>query len=896
MLVDDGVADVDVAIGCEAGADLGQVVLAADERDIHTVALPQRVLFPAGPVRRGADHVAERGDAPREVDADRTRRIAEGHRAVDVEAHDQADGSAERIHGVRLTERACGRPPVPACGMSGEPYRDASRPVDERVEDLLTRMTLDEKVAQLGGVWLTTLARREQFDHEHVAKVLRHGIGHVTRIGASTGLRPDASAGLMNEIQRVAVERTRLGIPVVVHEESTGGFCARDATVFPQAIGLASTWDESLVAAVAHVVREQLRAVGARHTLAPVLDVARDPRWGRVEETYGEDPYLIGRLGTAYVRAMQTDDLRNGVIATGKHFLAYGLSEGGMNHAPVHLGPRELREVFAEPFAAAIRDGGLASIMNSYSSIDGAPCASSAAILDGLLRDELGFDGLVVADYFAVAFLITQHRVAADTGEAAVSALRAGIDLELPAADCYGEPLKAKIAAGEVDVALVDRSVGRVLASKLALGLFEHPYVDASRASAVFDTPAQRTLAREVAAASVVLLRNEGGLLPLDPPPDRIAVLGPAADDPRLLQGDYHYPAHVEIVYEADRAPGGLPQAGGAFAAGPYFTPHVTPLAAVRSAAPHADVVHERGCEVSGDDAGGIAAAADAARDADVALLFVGGRSGLRPACTVGEARDATDLALTGMQPELVEAVHETGTPTVVVLVSGRVHAVPWIAEHAPAVVQAWLPGEEGGHAIADVLFGRVNPSGRLPVTMPRSVGQVPVHYDHRAGGGHSMFYGDYTDSPARPLFPFGHGLSFTTFTYGELRARAASTAEPVHLSVDVTNTGTRAGAEVVQLYVRDDVASLARADRQLVGFVRVPLGPGTTRTVTFRVDPSRLAFFDEEMRFVTEPGTFTFSVGASSLDIRATVQVELSGDVAHYAQRSIRATAVDVR
>jgi beta-glucosidase len=784
--------------------------------------------------------------------------------------------------------------------MPREPFRDPNRPVDERVGDLIGRMTLDEKLAQLGGVWLTSLVRDDRLDVDRATTLLRDGIGHVTRIGASTGLRPEASASLMNDIQRIAVQGTRLGVPVVVHEESTGGFCARDATVFPQAIGLASTWDETLVTEVAEVIRTQMRAVGARHTLAPVLDVARDPRWGRVEETYGENPHLAGRIGTAYVRGVQGDDLRDGVIATGKHFLAYGLPEGGMNMAPVHVGPRELREVYAEPFAAAIRDARLASIMNSYSSIDGLPCAASREILDTLLRDELGFQGLVVADYFAVAFLILQHRVAADEGEAAVKALRAGIDLELPAVDCYGEPLRRRIESGDVDLALVDRSAARVLASKFALGLFEQPYVDAAVAARVFDTPEQRALARRAAAASIVVLRNEQELLPLDPGCRRIAVIGPAADDQRLLQGDYHYPAHVEIVYErddaADDATGGaLPEAGGAFAPGPYFTPHVTPLEGVRAAAPDAEVVHARGCDLVGDDTHGLLDAIEAAREADVAIVFVGGRSGLRPACTVGEARDATDLRLTGVQEQLVGEVVATGTPTVVVLVSGRVHTVAWMAERVPALVQAWLPGEEGGHAIADVLFGDVNPSGRLAVSMPRAVGQLPVHQDHRAGGGHTMFYGDYTDAPARPLYPFGHGLSYTRFEYGALDVEASTTSTPLRLSVDVTNTGGRAGHEVVQLYARDDVASVATPDRNLVGFTRVPIEPGDTRRVTFTVDPSRLAFYDEAMRFVVEPGTFTFSVGASSVDVRATATVELIGDVAEYRQREIRATTVDV-
>ena len=776
-------------------------------------------------------------------------------------------------------------------------YLDPTAAVSDRVDDVLGRMTLAEKVAQLGGVWITDLVSPSGFDEGRAATHLADGVGHVTRIGASTGLHPSESAALMNEVQRYAVERTRLGIPVVVHEESTGGYCARDATVFPQAIGLAATWDPALVQEVASVIRDQLRAVGARHTLAPVLDIARDPRWGRVEETYGENPVLAGAIGTAYVRGLQTDDLRDGVICTGKHFLGYGLPEGGMNHAPVHLGPRELREVFAEPFAAAIRDAGLASMMNSYSAVDGLPCAGSAAILTELLRDELGFDGLVVADYFAAALLMTHHRTAADKAAAAAQALAAGLDLELPAFDCYRE-LTRLVEDGSVDVALVDRAARRVLASKFRLGLFEHPYVNADRATAVFDTLLQRDLARRAAAESIVLLRNEGGLLPLDLEQlGRVAVIGPLADSARGLQGDYHYPAHAEIVFEANPAPAAaLPQAGGAFTPGPHYTSHVTPLAAlVTSIGDWAEVDYEEGCFVTGDDDSGIGPAARAAERADVALVFVGGESGLMPHSTVGEARDASDLSLTGKQAELVEAVVETGTPTVVVVIGGRVFALPWIAANVPAVVQAWLPGEEGGTAIADVLFGVVNPSGRLPVTLPRSVGQVPIHATHLAGGGRSQFWHDYTDGPSTPLFPFGHGLSYTTFSYDDLAVTAGSTSAPTTVSVTVTNTGTRSGDEVVQLYVTDEVASVVRPFRALVGFARVPLAPKESATVTFTVHPSRLAFYDAEMRFVCEPGDFTFAVGASWADIRARATVALGGGVQGFRQREIVATAVSV-
>jgi beta-glucosidase len=436
------------------------------------------------------------------------------------------------------------------------------------------------------------------------------------------------------------------------------------------------------------------------------------------------------------------------------------------------------------------------------------------------------------------------------------------------------------------------------LASKFRLGLFERPYVDEQAASAVFDTLPQRDLARRAATESIVLLRNEGDLLPLDLARlGRIAVIGPLADSARGLQGDYHYPAHVEIVFEnPTRRGAGLPEAGGAFTPGPYFTRHVTPLEAITSAAGDwAEIEHATGCAVNGDDGSGIDEAVLVAERADVALVFVGGESGLMPHSTVGEARDASDLGLTGRQQQLVEAIAATGTPTVVTLIGGRVFALPWIAEHVPAIVQAWLPGEEGGTAITDVLLGAANPSGRLPVTVPRHVGQVPTHSSHRAGGGASQFWHDYTDGPAAPLHPFGHGLSYTTFGYDHLHVRAGTTADPVTVEITVTNTGGRAGDEVIQLYSTDDVASVARPDRSLIGFARVALAPGESKTIEFTVHPSRLAFYDEQMRFVCEPGRFTFAVGASWSDIRASATVELTGEVTTFLQREIVSTTAVV-
>ncbi len=734
------------------------------------------------------------------------------------------------------------------------------------IDSLLSNMNLDEKLAQLGCVWCSALVNEDGFSPARAERWLSRGMGEITRIGATTGLRPRARAQLANAIQRFLADNTRLGIPAIVHEESTAGLCARDATQFPQAIGLASTWDPELIEQIGVVIREQMLATGARHTLAPVLDVARDARWGRVEETYGESPYLVSRLGVAYVRGVQ-GELGQGVAATGKHFLGYAMSEGGLNHAPVHFGARELREVYAEPFRAVIAEAGLATVMNSYSSVDGLACGGSRAILDDLLRGELGFTGTVVADYSTTELLISHHRVAADKAEAAQRALEAGLDMELPQLDCYGAPLKTLVEQGAVDVALVDRSVRRVLALKEALGLFDDPFVDEDAATHVYMRAADRDLARRAAVESFVLLQNDG-VLPLRPDM-HVAVIGPAADDERLLQGDYSYPAHTEIVQPRD-AEGRLIENKGEFAAGPYYPDSVTPLAGIRAAST-GTVSYAKGCGVRGTRTDGFDEAVEIARAADVALCFVGGRSGLMPDCTSGEFRDVSDLALPGVQEQLVEAIAATGTPTVVVVVSGRPHALTRPSALSAAVLYAWVPGEQGGSALADVLFGLAAPAGRLPVSLPDTVGQVPVHHDVRAGGGRSAIYGDYVNGPAAPLFPFGFGLSYTTFEYDELVVDEARTDAPFDVRVNVTNSGTRSGVEVVQLYARDDVARVARPERQLIAFTRVELEPGATRTIRFTVDPTAFAYYDEVMRLVIEPGDITLFAS----NLRTTIGLE---------------------
>ena len=772
---------------------------------------------------------------------------------------------------------------------SDDLYQNAQASTTERVADLLGRMTLEEKVAQLGSAWIVGMIRDDRFHESAAAAIVAHGVGQVTRIGSSTGLWPDESAQLLNAVQEFVLRTTRLKIPVLLHEEAVAGFLHRGATVFPQALGLATTWDPHLVGQIAEVIRVQMLGTGARLALAPVLDVARDPRWGRVEETYGESPELCARLGVAYVRGLQGPDLREGVVCAAKHFLGYAVSSGGRNQAPVHLGPRELRDVFAAPFAAAITEAGLAGCMNSYSSVDGLPCAGSESILTDLLREELGFDGVVVADYFAVQQLCDQHRTAANKAEAASAALRAGLDVELPALDCY-QQLPDLVRTGRLAESIIDTAVERVLAQKFRLGLFERPFVDPPVRTS-YDTPDDRTLARDAAARAMCLLKNDG-ILPLDPASlARVAVIGPHADDRRLLQGDYHYPAHLEIIYGRSQAEsaalgvgiGGLPSQGGSFRPGPYFTEHVTPLEGLRAALPGTQVVYARGCHVSHAEDHDLPSAVEAARSADVAVVCIGGSSGLLPDNTVGEMRDSATLELTGAQSGLVAAVSETGVPMVVVVLSGRVHTLADVAARANALLWAAPPGEEGGNGLADVLTGSVNPSGRLPVTLPRSVGQVPLHHDLRARGDRSEIWGDYADSPVSPLFAFGHGLSYTTFDYSDLSIRAGATTDPIFVSVDVANTGRQDGEEVVQLYARDEVASVARPARELLGFARVVLSRGAHARVTFTVHPSRLAFHNADVKCVTEPGAFTFFVGGSSDNTPMQHTVELTGEIQSY-------------
>jgi len=787
------------------------------------------------------------------------------------------------------------------CTTTTLPYRNASLPIEQRVDDLLGRMTVEEKVAQLSSLWIYEIADDRGLNRQWAQERMAHGLGQVTRLAGGSSLGPVETAHLANQIQRFLIEETRLGIPALIHDECCSGFLANGAVSFPQIIGLASTWMPELVEAMTRMIRQQMRVVGVHHGLAPVLDIARDPRWGRTEETFGEDPYLTTVLGIAYIRGLQGEDWSDGVMATGKHFVGYSASEGGLNWAPAHITPRELREVYLAPFEAAVHAARLASIMPAYHEIDGEPCSSSRRLMTEILRNEWGFDGLVVSDYMAIDQLRACHRLARDKAHAARLALEAGMDLELPSVDAYGPALVEAIHTGDIPLEWVDRSVRRVLRLKFAFGLFERPYVDPDAVPAVFAAPSQRVLAREIARKSIVLLKNDGDLLPLSKTISAIAVIGPNADSTRNLLGDYSYPAHIETLIT-------LRQLG--------FSEHPLPesirlvetdasmisvVEAIRRAvSPETRVYYARGCDVNSNSTVGFDEAIAVARKADVAVVVVGDKAGLTPECTSGEFRDSAHLTLPGVQQDLVEAILATGTPVVLVLVTGRPYAIPHLVDVSHAVVEAWLPGAEGASALAEVLFGDVNPGGKLPITFPRHVGQIPLFYAHRPSGARSFFYGPYMDESNEPLFPFGFGLSYTRFAFEHLviTPEKAPTDGEVQVSVEVINTGTRAGDEVVQLYTRTEGASVTRPVKELHGFQRVHLAPGERKRVTFTVPVELFAWYDAAMQRVVEPVAIQVMVGNSSAHLPLCATLTLIGDrrvIAHRRAWVCRVTVTSV-
>lgn len=754
------------------------------------------------------------------------------------------------------------------------PWRDGDRPLDERVEALLAEMTLEEKVAQLGSIWVDVSPAGAEAESGNVAPLqdlfmrpgtdlsdrIRDGVGHLTRVFGTGPVTPAEGAAGLRDLQEKVIAANRFGIPAIAHEECLTGFATYGATAYPTPLAWAATFDPALVERMARAIGDDLRAVGVHQGLSPVLDVVRDYRWGRVEETLGEDPYLVGQIGAAYVRGLEGA----GVVATLKHFAGYAASRAGRNHAPVSMGPREMADVILPPFETAVQEGGARSVMNSYTDVDGVPVAANAGLLRRVLRDQWGFTGTVVADYWAIPFLAMTHHVAEDEADAGVIALRAGIDVELPETVGYGARLVEQVRAGRVAEALVDESVRRVLRQKIELGLLDDgPLVPEGADTVDLDGPRNRDLARAVAERSVVLLSNSRGILPLAAGTTaRIAVVGPCADDPRTLLGCYAFPNHV-----LDRFPGhgmGLP------------------VASVRESLPAefpgADLRYARGAEVSGDDASGIAEAAALAAESDLVLLFVGDRAGLFGSGTSGEGCDASDLRLPGVQAELTEAVLSTGTPVVLVVVSGRPYALGAYAERAAAVVQAFLPGVEGGAAVAGVLSGRVEPSGRLPVQIPDSPFVNPSTYLQPPLGLRTDGVSVLDPTPA---FPFGHGLTYSTILYESLTTSRGDypVDGTVEARVTVRNAGDRPAEEVVQLYASDPVAQVARPVAQLAGFARVPLAPGEAREVVFEVPTDAFSYTGPDLCRIVEPGLIVLTAGPSAGDRPLRAEFRLTGE-----------------
>lgn len=732
-------------------------------------------------------------------------------------------------------------------------YRNPKLHIEQRTADLLSRMTLEEKVEQLRGGRTSIYGIVDptgQFTEASIRGNWRDIYSMHSRMS------PHDQAVYRNALQRYAVEKTRLGIPQIFQDEALHGFTADNSTSFPQATALGSTWDPGLIQRAFTAVADEAASAGINQVFAPVFNLARDPRWGRTEETYGEDPYLSTRIGVAATKGLQGEDYmidRHHVLATAKHYAGLGEPFGGRNTAPSNYAERELREVFFPMFRAAVTEAHIGCVMAAYCEINGGvPCHINYWLLEDVLRGEWGFDGYVTSDGGGLEMLVNTHHIAADYAGAARMALKAGVDYDRSPGEVYST-LVEEVRAGRVAESEVDRAVSRILGVKFRLGLFENPYTDPDYAQKITNSEGHRKLALEVAQKAVVLLKNESNLLPLDLKRYKtIAVIGPNAAQVHL--GGY------------SRPPGGT---------------GVSILQGIRDrAGSSAQVLYSEGCRItvgSGDHVQlpslkaqieSIHAATEIARKADVAILVVGGNHSTCHEASVRNPGDRDSLDMVGLQNQLVQAIVETGKPTVVFLINGRPLSIDYVAEHVPAILEGWYLGQEGGIAAAQVLFGDVNPGGKLTITFPRTVGEVPAYYYRKPSADVP-----YLLQKRGPLFPFGHGLSYTTFKFANLRLappRIRPKGETT-VSVDVTNTGSGAGDEVAQLYIRDRVSSVTRPIKQLKGFERIHLKPGETRTVNFKLTPSELGFYDVDMHWVVEPGTFDIMVGSSSVQTIST-------------------------
>lgn len=755
-------------------------------------------------------------------------------------------------------------------------YRDASQPVDARVEDLLSRMTLEEKVAQMMGIWQNKgLIQDDEgnFSPEAASENFPNGLGQISRpydrqgvtagttaAGANAGVvnrNARETVAYVNAAQRWAIEETRLGIPFVFHEESLHGYAAPNATSFPQSIALASTWDPDLLEDVFEVAAGEMRVRGVHTTLSPVVDVARDPRWGRIEETYGEDPYLVSELGLAVVRGYQGESLplEDGrVFVTLKHMTGHGQPENGINIGPAQISERELRTIFFPPFERLVEELPVMQIMASYNEIDGVPSHVNPWLLRDVLREEWGYDGLVVSDYFAIRETLTRHNMFDNVDDAVVRAMEAGVDVELPAGDTYLR-LPDLVAEGRISEAQIDEAVRRVLRLKFLSGVFENPYADPDEAEAQTATEESIELAREAARRAMILLENRDQTLPLNGPEiGRLAILGThAVDTP--IGGYSDIPRHVVGILE------GFQNAAG----DDFEVVYSEGVRLTESREWSADEVNLIEPEVNAQL---IAEAVEVARDSDVIIMVLGENEQLsREAWADNHLGDRADLQLVGQQLDLAREIFALGKPTIVVLLNGRPLAVNYLAENADALIEGWYLGQETGNAVADVILGSANPGGHLPVTIPREVGQLPVFYNYKPSARRGYLFDD-----TAPLYPFGYGLSYTSFDISAPRpvTPQIEPGEPAIIEVDITNTGARIGDDVVQLYLRDEASVVTRPVLELAGFQRVTLEPGETRTLTFEISPRSMGVWNLDMERVVEPGRFTVSAGHSSADLQS--------------------------
>jgi len=826
-------------------------------------------------------------------------------------------------------------------------YKNPKLSIPERVEDLISQMTIEEKVAQLSCILPTMLLGDTIPDPDLCAKYMANGLGRITQFGSTAWDSPLEITKLANGIQAWIAENTRLKIPVLFQIEATNGLLAVDATIFPSPINMANTWDPELVYEAACAVRYQMRAIGARKALSPVFDLAQDSRWGRIDETYGEDPYLSATIGGAYVHGIQTDNIKEGAAACGKHFLGYSRTQGGLNKAEVNLSDRDIYEYFAFPFEAAIHEYDLKSIMCTYSSINGVPASINKGIMRKLLREKMGFNGVLLCDGGSIEMVQTFQHTSETLLEAGILVIEAGLDADTPVTEAFSGFPQA-IRQGRLDIQLVNEAVNRNLTLKFELGLFENPFVDESSINCAFSESEKgnSTLALKLAEESIVLLKNENSLLPIKNDHRKIALIGPHMDSIRSCFPGFSMPSALEmykVIFEdlqSDLTMGGIAdaeikvqeekreeQAKGfgnfvdsfktlankmdGFDPDAFTREHYGVIslreAIMAEGLEDTEFFYAAGCNINDNDRNGFEEAVQAAEKSDLVILSLGDGSGWTEG-TAGEGHDSTSLQLPGIQNELLQAVHKTGTPIVLIIFGARPHAINWAVKHIPVIIDAWYPGQRAQTAIARTLFGKNNPSGHLSLTIPRSVGQVPIYYNHRIGSGYynpftqeilkrSAPFNGYYNEEATPLFPFGYGLSYTSFKYTNFQISPIQPKidQKVKISCKVKNKGQYNGSEVVQLYTFDREAHVTRPVKRLMGFARVHILKGEMKTITFTVDISQLAFLDMDMNLVIEPGNIDVMIGSNSEDIRLSGSFEIMGNKKVLQRRNKFFTEVEI-